>query len=149
VALAHRRDPVGVVLLGVVLRADPEVAAVEQPRRAGERALARHPLRAQVAPDAPAHLRQRAREDDHRVELLLVAARAPERVVEVLLTPGGVDAGGLDVAERIGADPDVLPRRRDRELADPLQHARLGDPAPVLLAVLEAAPAATADDPRA
>ena len=58
VALAHRRDPVGVVLLGVVLRADPEEAAVEQPRGAGQRALARHAVARQVPLDALAQTRQ-------------------------------------------------------------------------------------------
>ena len=128
-ALAHRREPVGVVLLRVVLRADPEEAAVEQPDGAGE-----HLARAASRPArGPCATRARscgsaARELDHRVELLGVAPLAPAVVVAVLLAPGGVDAGRLDVAHRVGADPDVLPGRRDGELADPLEHARLADP---------------------
>ena len=43
VALLHRRQPVGLVLLGVVLAADPEEAPVEQPDGTGEHTLARHP----------------------------------------------------------------------------------------------------------
>jgi hypothetical protein len=39
-------------------------------------------------------------------------------VVEILLAAGGVDTGGLKVAERIGTDPYVAPRRRNRQGAD-------------------------------
>ena len=76
--LAHRGDPVGVVLLRVVLRTDPEEAAVEQPHRRREHLLARHAL----APRGPSSTRsrsrgQRPREVDHLLELLARrAARA-------------------------------------------------------------------------
>ena len=60
-----------------------------------------------------AQRRQRAGEARHVVELLGVAPGAPGLVVEVLLAAGGVDARRLQVAARVGADPDVLPGGRD------------------------------------
>src|SRR6185312_2437679 len=95
--------------------------AVEQPHRARQNASAVDLGAFEVVRDALAQLRQRAGEAGHVVELLGVAALAPALVVQVLLASGGVDARRLQVAERVRADPDVLPRRRDAELADPRQ----------------------------
>ena len=137
VALAHRRQPVGLVRDGVVLGADPEEAAVQQPHGAGQHVVAVELVAGEVRGDALAQRGQRAGELDHVVELLLVAALAPARVVQVLLAPAVVDAGGLDVAARVRADPDVLPGRRDHQLVDPLQHLGVGDALAVGVEVLE------------
>src|SRR4051794_15631129 len=104
-ALSHRRQPVGVVLLGVALGADPEEAPVEQADGARQHALAGDGPLAQVALLPCAELRQRPREFRHGVELLAVATLAPA----VLLPSARVDSGRLNVPERIGTDPDVLP----------------------------------------
>jgi hypothetical protein len=48
-------------------------------------------------------------------------------VVTVLLAARFVDPGRLDVAERVGADPDLLPGGRDGQVADPLQRVLVGD----------------------
>ena len=90
---------------------------------------------------------QRAGEPDHLVELLLVAPLAPLAVVDG--TACGPRAS-MPVAWMwpigIRADPDVLPRGRDDELADPLEHLGILDPRSVLVEVLEPATAsATAD----
>jgi hypothetical protein len=55
------------------------------------------------------------------VELLLVARGPPGRVLQILLPPGRVDAGGLDVPAVVRRDPDVLPRRRDDQALDPIE----------------------------
>ena len=57
-------------------------------------------------------------ERDQPVVLRLVAHLAPPRVVAVLLAAARVAPGRLDVAVRRRADPDVGPRRRDRERVD-------------------------------
>jgi hypothetical protein len=72
-------------------------------------------------------------------ELLGVPLGTPERVVAVLPAAAAVDAGGLDVAERVGRDPDVAPRRRDGQLADAPQLVRGRHAGPVRVAVGEAA----------
>jgi hypothetical protein len=55
VVLADRRQAVGLVLDRVVLAADAEEAAVEQPHRAGEHLLAAEPVGLEVARYPPAH----------------------------------------------------------------------------------------------
>src|SRR4051794_20649698 len=137
VLLAHRGQPVAVVLHRVVLAADAEEAAVEQPDGAGEHALAAQVIARQVTCHQLAHLRERARKVDHLVELLLVAPLAPALVVEVLLAAGGVESGGLQVAVRERADPHFLPGGRDAELVDPAQHHCVLDLAAAVVEVLE------------
>jgi hypothetical protein len=66
-------------------------------------------------------------------------------VVEVLLAARRVDARGLDVPAVPGADPDVLPGRRDAEPADPLDDVGLLDRIAVLVEIGE--PAAALDPP--
>ena len=148
-ALLHRRDAVRLVLLGVVLRADAEEAAVEEAHRAGEHALPRQPPLGEVLRRGSADDRQRAREAEHLVELLLVAPSAPLRVVEVLPPSRRVRAHRLDVAEGVGADPDALPGGRDDELADALEHLLVVDPLAVFVQIFEPAPAAAPEDPGA
>ena len=120
---------------GVVLTADAEEAAIEQPHRAREHALAGDALASEVRVDLPPHAGQGAREVDHLVELLLVAPLAPAAVVDVLLAATRVDSRRLDVAHGVRADPDVLPRRWDDKLADPAQHLGFGDLLPVVVHV--------------
>src|SRR5947208_3069811 len=52
------------------------------------------------------------------IVLVLIAHSPPIGVVLVLLSSAGIAADGLDVAARIGADPDVLPRRRNGQGAN-------------------------------
>src|SRR5918996_1170232 len=85
-------------------------------------------------------------EAGHRLELLPVAPLAPEVVVAVLLAAGGVGPGGLDVAERVGADPDVLPGGRDGELTDAVDHGGFGDAVALLVEELEALASPPAPD---
>ena len=146
VLAADRRQPVALVLLGVVLAADPEEAEVEQAHGAGQRPLARHPLPRQVAVTARRRRGSGGGELAHASNLRSARRCCQRVVVEVLLAPGGVDPGRLDVAERVGADPDLLPGRRDRQLADPLQRLVVLDPLAVGVEVGEAAAAAAADD---
>jgi hypothetical protein len=141
VAAAEGREAVGLVLGGVALAADAEEPEVEEADRAGENALRDEPAPRQVRVEPLAHARQRAREVQHAVELHPVLSLAPRVVVAVLLAPGGVDPGGLDVPPLVGADPDVLPGRRDREGADALEHLAIADRLAVVADVREPAPA--------
>src|SRR2546421_2984169 len=126
-------------------------AAVEQAYRGGQDAWSRHVVLvavADVALDVLAQLRQRAGEAQHVVELLLVAPLAPLAVVEVLLAALLVDARRLDVAAGERADPDLLPRRRDDEVADAREDLGVGDALAVRVDVDEAAAGAPAPDTR-
>src|SRR5262249_20785587 len=42
-------------------------------------------------------------------------------LIQVLPPAGGIDTGRLELRPRARRDPDVLPRRRDHERADPLE----------------------------
>ena len=144
----HRREAEGAVVLRVCLAADPEKAQVEKPYRAGEHALATKTL----AGKAPVRVRPQRPEGpgeiEHALELLTIAPAAPGVMVEVLPPAGRVGAGCLEVPERVGADPDVRPRRRDRQRADPFELGPIADQAPIVPAVLETPAAAAARDSR-
>ena len=143
-----RGDAVALVRFRVELAADPEEAQVEEADGAGEGPLAGHPLPRQVARCGAAQPRQGGRELTRRLELARRRPPLPGLVVEVLLAARGVDPGRLDVAEGVGADPDLLPGGRNRQLADPLQRLLVVDPAALGVDVGEAPPAAGARDAR-
>src|SRR5207253_2421383 len=69
------------------------------------------------------------------------------RVVAILLATAGVAAGGEDVSVARRADPDVGPRRRNRERSDPAQAVALDDRLPARGAVREAPAGTPAADP--
>jgi len=79
----------------------------------------RQELVAQLAPYAG----ERARQCTDAFELLEVALLAPLRVVQVLAPAGIVGTDGLQVTAWVGADPDVVPRRRNHQVADSLDVA--------------------------
>lgn len=81
-------------------------------------------------------------EAGHLVELLAVAALTPDRMVEPLPASSGVDPGRLQKTERIRADPDVVPCRRNRQAPHTLDDLWVLDPAAVLVQVGEPAPPA-------
>ena len=135
----ERGQPEAAVLVGVDVVADPEVPQVQQAYGDRTRTRELHPLGAEVGEHPLASPRQRLAEAEHPVELLGVPAAAPVRVVEVLPAPGLVGADRLQVAVLVRRDPDVLPRRRDDQVAHPLG-LRVGEPLAVLVEVEEALP---------
>lgn len=78
-------------------------------------------------------------------ELLLVARLAPRRMVTILLTAGGIEAGRLDGGLRIGVYPHPAPRRRNAERQDTHPRIDVADGRPV---GMQEAPAAPAPDTR-
>jgi hypothetical protein len=82
------------------------------------------------------------------VELLPVSPPAPVVVIPVLLTSAVVDPSGLDVAARVGADPHVLPGRRNDEGTDAVEGVTVGDPLSAGVDVDKALARASAPDAR-
>ena len=118
IVLLQRGRPVVVIEFGVLLPADPEQAEVDQPDRGRGHAVAVEVAAAEVGHRGGPQRGQRAGEPQHVRELLGVALLTPHLVVAVLGPAPAVDARGLDVAQRVGRDPDVLPGRRDAEGTD-------------------------------
>ncbi len=100
VAPAQRGEAEGVVLARVLVVADADQRAVEQPHHGGEELAPRMVRRAQVALDALAQQRQHLAELEHVAELRVVARLAVRRVIAVLLAAARVARRGLDVARR-------------------------------------------------
>src|SRR6185295_16025770 len=75
--------------------------------------------------------RQGLGERDQTAVLDLVPHLAPFRVIAVLLAPAGVASRRLQMPTRVRANPDILPRRRNRQRSNPLQLGRIGDRSPV------------------
>jgi hypothetical protein len=149
VTALHRRQAVGPVLVRVLLAADPEEAAVEQPHRSGEDTVAARLVIAEAARRDLAQPRQGSRELEHLVELLLVTAGTPAIVVPVLFPSAGVGSDRLDVAVLVRTDPDVGPGGRDHQRGDPRQRLLVVDPpAGLLVEVRESAAAPEAANSR-
>src|SRR5690606_31614383 len=144
VAVEQRGHAVGTVDAGVLAVADPDQGEAEQAYHHGHHAFATEARTAEVAAHRVAQRWQRAAELRQPVELLRAALLGPGGVVAVLLAATRVAAGGLQVAARVGADPDLGPGRRDRQLAEPRQHVAIAHPAAIRSEVGEATTMAAA-----
>src|SRR5688572_5198233 len=141
----QRRQPERPVRLDVFLVADADAAALEQLHDGGEDLLAGQAWFRQICGGARPYPGQRGSELQHAVVLRLVARRTPIGVIPVLLAAARVASCRLQVPARIGADPDVRPRGRDRQLRNPLQLRGAPD-SPALTVILEAETAHPASD---
>ena len=92
----------------------------------GEHTIPIESASAQIRRNASAHIRQRLRHLQHPVELLLVAFLLPLLVIQVLAAARGIGADRLDVAVRMRADPDVLPRGRNDQILDAGERGLVG-----------------------
>ena len=132
--------PEALVGLGVLVVAHPDHGGLQQPHHSGHHLLARQTALVQVVIDLVPQRRQDAAEGGHAGELGLRPGGAPQRVVAVLLAAPLVAAGGLDVAARGPADPDVGVGRRDDQGADAVEGPWVGDRAALCVDIVEAGP---------
>jgi hypothetical protein len=140
VSVTHRGQPEGAVVASVLGVPDPDRGRLEEPDDGGHHLLPRQPRPGQVALDRGTDARERPTEADEPAVLRVVAHHPPARVITVLLPPARVTAGGLNVATRIRADPDIGPRRRDGESLDPAPPIEVANGAAVGPDVDEVAP---------
>src|SRR5437899_2651775 len=99
--LAPKRGEANVaVVASVAVPADPEQADVEQSDRQSERPIALTMAGTEQAPRGGSDSRQLARELEHVGVFLVVSPHAPQRVIQVLSAPFGIEAGGLQVRVR-------------------------------------------------
>ena len=126
----QRQEAVGAVAALILLGADPQGAAIEQPHGARQQSRLRVVPFPQVHCDPISEIGERGAERLESSELRAVPSLAPDVVIAILPSTGGVGAGRLQVAVGVGADPHVLPRGRDRERTDPRQRRVVLDPRP-------------------
>ena len=107
--MRKRREAEALVLLGILLVADANERDFEQADDRRQHLRGAAARAAHIRGDALPRIRAVAWPKSIIVLVLrLVADGAPTRVVAVLLATALVAAGRLDVAVRIGADPDVF-----------------------------------------
>jgi hypothetical protein len=124
-AFVHRRQPVRLILLRVILGTYPEEASVEEPRRTSEHAVALKSIERQVLPAGLSHAGKDPSELHHVIEFLGIAPASPLLVVEVLLPARVVGSDRLKMSVGVGTDPNVLPGGRDPELLYAQQDFRI------------------------
>ena len=140
VPVAQRGQPVGPVLLAVLIIPDADSRIFQQADDAREHLLPRQSGSFEVAVRLFADLRQRLGKGEHAVVLDRVADLAPMRVVAILLAAPRVASGRLQVATRVGTDPDIAPGGRDGEPLDPVDRLRVSDGAAVRIQIGEPLP---------
>src|SRR5262245_9704911 len=84
--------------------------------------LARQPRSFEIGGGAPADPRQSGGKREQPAVFNLVADLAPARLVAILLPAARISPRGPRTPGGIRADPDVGPRRRDRQAPDALEH---------------------------
>src|SRR3989442_9449686 len=147
-SVSQGRKPERTVLLSILLVADADSGLLEEADNRRKHLLPGHAGPFQVAVGLLADLRQRRSKGQHPVVLDGIANLAPARVISVLLASPRVTPGRLQMAARVGADPDVRPGRRDGQALDPPDRVRVTDAAALTVAVREALPVALPADPR-
>src|SRR6266404_3617192 len=117
-SISHRREPKRVVFARVFFVPDADESALEQLHDRCQDFVSRQSRRFQIPRDSPADLRQRFAETNYAVVFVFVANLAPALVVNVLLATARVATGRLDVTVRQRRNPNLSPRRRNRESLD-------------------------------
>src|SRR5207248_3226036 len=119
------------VLARVLFVADADQRLFEQLHDGCEDLLARQTAPHEIGVGTGTNPGQRLRERDQAPVLHLVAHFTPSRMIAILLAAARVAAGGLKVAERIGANPYLDPSGRNGERTDSLELRAVGHRPPV------------------
>ena len=126
-AIAQRRRAEALVGLGVGVVPHAHMAEIEHPDDGGEDRVARQRAAREIGLDTLAQTGQRAAEIGTTLIFVRLLPGPEGGVIAILLAPLLVQAGRLDVAERIGAEPafDISGRERDR--VQPVDLGAIGD----------------------
>jgi len=127
VLVAHRRQPEGMIVAGVLLVADADQRLLQQLHDSREHFLPRQPLLLQIGAGVAANARKHPRERDEAFVLGFVTLFAPARVIAVLFASARVAPRRLNVAVGVGTDPHIRPGGWDRERSYPLQRIDIAD----------------------
>ncbi len=127
VVIAQRGQAIRVILPDIFFIAHADERGFEQAHDRGKHFVARQAGQAQVAADAGADARQGLAKSDQAREFALVACFAPAGMIAILLAAAIVAPGGLQMAARVGADPDVGPGGWNHQRADALERRGIAD----------------------
>ena len=117
-SIFHGGETERFVLAGVLIVADADESSFEQLDHRRQNFFARQTGQLQILRHAPPDFRQRFGEIDNAIVFVFVANFTPTFVIEILFAAARVAPGRLNVAIRRRTNPNVGPRRRNRE---PLQ----------------------------
>ena len=118
----QRREPERLVRLGVLVGADADQGALQQPNHCRHHLLARKPGQRDVVLDPLTNQLQHVAEGNHPLELDAVPLLAKRGMVAVLLPAACVARRHLQVTVRVRADPHVRPGGRDHQRPEAAQH---------------------------
>ena len=121
VTAPQRRQAERAVVACVLVVADADQRALEQPDHRCQHLVARQLGKVDVTLDTLADERQDLAERHHAAELRLVTNGAILRVIPILLPPPRVSRRDLQVSGGIRADPDFSPPWRNDQLPNAVQ----------------------------
>ena len=114
-------------VLGIFLVADADMLGVEQPDDRGEHGVAAELAPLEVLLDPPPQPRQRLAELEQAFVFRALALGAEIGVVAILLAAARIDAGRLEMAVGVGAEPGLLIGRRQADGVQPVDLVAVGD----------------------
>jgi hypothetical protein len=140
VAILQRGEPVAIVLLGVVVVSDPDERRFQQVHDGGQHLFTWKATERHVLTDLFPYGGKSVSERNNVLVFRAFPDLTKPRVVAILFSSFGIPTGRLNVAIRIGADPNIGPSRRYSERRYARQIINLGQLRPVSAAVVEAPP---------
>ena len=105
----------------ILFVANPNEASLEKLDDRREHFLPRQTAQSQIFLEPSANFRERFSEIDQSIVFVLVAYFPPALVISILFASAGISTGGLDVSIRRWTNPDIAPRRWNREPLDAQQ----------------------------
>src|SRR4051812_3547163 len=144
----QRREAERPVVPGVLVVADADQRALEQPYYRGEHLVSCQLRERDVPLHALTNERENLAERNHPAELGFVAHGAVARMVAVLLSSARVSRCDLQMPRRIRTDPHARPARRNHEPSYSLELRLVAYHDTVGSGVDKAAAATLATDPR-
>jgi len=118
-SIFHGREAERFVFARILFVADANERALEQLHDRRQDFFSRQTRQFQILRYSPSDFRQRFAEADYAIVFVFVANFAPAFVVDLLLATARISTGRLNVAVRRRRNPNVRPRRRNREPLDP------------------------------
>jgi len=146
VPVAERGQPEAAIQPRIVGIADPDERGIEKVNDGRDDLPEGQAGTSHIALHAASDRRQRMGEVEDVLVFRGVADLEEIRMVAVLLAALRITARGLDVAVRVGADPDIGPGRRHGQPSDSCLRLPIADRATVRIAIGEALAARDAAD---